>query len=1069
MKNLYSFIVTTLYFFAAFSQDAPVLNVSNKPLGLSSLDIKVEVIGNIATTTYDMLFYNPTDAILEGELSFPLGEGQNVSRFALDVNGKLREAVVVEKELGRIAFEAVVRRRVDPALLEKGTGNNYKARIYPIPSKGHKRVVLAYEQELSFDDGAHYYNLPLQFKNRLENFTLEISVFDQKIKPLVEKGKISGLDFDDWKRNYTTKVSKKDYTPNKSISVKIPLALDSQKLVMSEDYFYVYKNIIPGKRLREKPDKIILYWDTSLSMKDRDIEKEIKFLDECFSYFKNVEVQLITFSNIRLSNTVFNIKESNWDQLKETIKQTVYDGGTSYNGIFKEINDSDIAMLFSDGIVSLSEFDVKSKNPFFVVNSLVKANHATLKNSTEVNNGRYVNLKTNSIKEALESVQYESFKFLGYESSSKDIEIYPFSATTISHDFSIAGKNFKKGENIKLNFGYKDEITKSVIINLDNKLDSDLNIKRIWGQKKLDHLEKNIEGNKDEITVLGKEYSLITEYTSLIVLENVMDYVRYQITPPDELLEEYNRILASKNKKEQEIVWSLQESSENEERMITQDFEIVEDETIAEEPALLRSPEPVLEEIVEVEEVEAVEDIEMDDEDTSLVSFAVIEQIPVFPGCEPYTTEDERKNCFSQNIRSIVSRNFNTQIGTDLGLPLGVQRIYAMFTIDRKGKVNNILVRAPHPKLEKEVIRVLKKIPGMIPGKQRGRPVEVRYALPIVFNIDDSGKFSTPIVTVSSYDPSNPPFKKYSGDLTLKDRPVDAEYISELKKAKTLQEAYQLYLKQRSNYKEVPAYFVDVSNYFKNTYNDILYSSRILSNIPEIDFDNYELLKVYGYQLQVNEQYGLASFIFKRILDIRSEDSQSYRDLALAYKNEGKCQEALDLLNSIVTGEIYKNSERRVFKGIADIAKNEIKSLIKEYKNDLNLSDVDKELLEPVDFDIRITTDWNHNDTDIDLHIIDPNLEECYYKHSKTSIGGKISQDMTQGFGPEEFTLRNAKKGAYYVKVKYYGDRYQKVESPTFMKVTIFKKYGTKKVIKETKIIRLTKQDDEEIVAMVRF
>jgi len=139
----------------SYAQKIPVVKVDNKPLGLSSLKIDVVITGNIATTTYDMQFYNPTNAVLEGELDFPLGDGFSVSRFALDINGKLREAVVVDKELGRIAFEAVVRRRVDPALLEKGTGNNYKARIYPIPAKGNKRVVLAYEQELKLTEGKH--------------------------------------------------------------------------------------------------------------------------------------------------------------------------------------------------------------------------------------------------------------------------------------------------------------------------------------------------------------------------------------------------------------------------------------------------------------------------------------------------------------------------------------------------------------------------------------------------------------------------------------------------------------------------------------------------------------------------------------------------------------------------------------------------------------------------------------------------------------------------------------------------------------------------------------------------
>ena len=147
-----------------YSQKTPALHVGKQQLTLSSLDVKVDIIGNIATTTYDMLFYNSSSRVLEGKLKFPLAENQEISRLALEMNGKLREAVVVEKELGRIAFEGIVRRGVDPALLEKGKGNTYNVRVYPIPANGYKRVVIAYEQELLYKDNAHYYHLPLNFQ-----------------------------------------------------------------------------------------------------------------------------------------------------------------------------------------------------------------------------------------------------------------------------------------------------------------------------------------------------------------------------------------------------------------------------------------------------------------------------------------------------------------------------------------------------------------------------------------------------------------------------------------------------------------------------------------------------------------------------------------------------------------------------------------------------------------------------------------------------------------------------------------------------------------------------------------
>jgi uncharacterized protein YfaP (DUF2135 family) len=72
---------------------------------------------------------------------------------------------------------------------------------------------------------------------------------------------------------------------------------------------------------------------------------------------------------------------------------------------------------------------------------------------------------------------------------------------------------------------------------------------------------------------------------------------------------------------------------------------------------------------------------------------------------------------------------------------------------------------------------------------------------------------------------------------------------------------------------------------------------------------------------------------------------------------------------------------------------------------------------------------------------------------------------MIQGFGPEEFTIRKAKKGDYFIEINYYGDRYQKIENPTFMKVTLFKNYGKQNETKEIKVVRLVNKKDKKVVA----
>jgi hypothetical protein len=117
------------------------------------------------------------------------------------------------------------------------------------------------------------------------------------------------------------------------------------------------------------------------------------------------------------------------------------------------------------------------------------------------------------------------------------------------------------------------------------------------------------------------------------------------------------------------------------------------------------------------------------------------------------------------------------------------------------------------------------------------------------------------------FEESNDKEKKYSGELKVKNRTLKTDYIKALCKAKTHNEAYSFYLKQRNDYLSTPAYYMDVSNYFAITYKDNPYAALIVSNIAETDFNNYELLKVFAYQSQNDNKHEMAIFMFTCILE----------------------------------------------------------------------------------------------------------------------------------------------------------------------------------------------------------
>ncbi len=143
------------------------------------------------------------------------------------------------------------------------------------------------------------------------------------------------------------------------------------------------------------------------------------------------------------------------------------------------------------------------------------------------------------------------------------------------------------------------------------------------------------------------------------------------------------------------------------------------------EETIIESTETDQEEVIE--EVEVVEE-ELAEE----VPFAIIEEVPTFPGCEKLA-KSERRSCFQERMDRHVRRTFRYP---EIAQEMGIQgRVYVQFIIDEKGNITNIQLRGPDKNLEKEARWIIEKLPKMIPGIQRGRAVRVPFSYPITFRL----------------------------------------------------------------------------------------------------------------------------------------------------------------------------------------------------------------------------------------------------------------------------------------------------------------------------------------------
>ena len=990
MKQFLSFIALLFSIGSATAQKIilPQVKVSQednaKPMQLQDLSVDILVVGQTAVTTMEMTFYNPNSRVMEGEFEFPLSDGQQVSRFALDIDGKLREGVVVDKALGRKAFEDIVRRGVDPGLLEKTEGNNFRARVYPMPRRGTRRILIAFEQELSQKNGQDFYFLPIANVVKLKKFKIHTEVVSRFVKADIQNS--LQLDFTQSRNSYISEVEQTNYILDKNIALLFP-KIDKPQLITATNgnESYLYGNMTLEKQsLREKeaPKSIGILWDSSLSNEKRDFAKEYALLGAYFKEIKNTKVTLTTF-HIRATKPItFEVKDGNWQALKEYLEKQVYDGATDGNAmVFPK--GADQYLLFSDGIFNFGakEFDLPSlvkslQAPVSVISSLQVANWDKLQYLAGATGGALINLTTQALPEALKALRYQSFQLLGYKVKSGNVTaLYPQKGALVGENFTFAGQLSSEEATVVVSLGYPGKVIveKELTFTKDNTPGAGefALLRRIWAEKKITQLQREGALTKD-IDAVGRQYGIVTEGNSLIVLETVADYVRYQITPPKELQREYER-LVNKEKQDKE-----KEKKEH------------------------------LDYVVKLSEAQSK---------WWNTSFPIAGTKPV------KNTPDQSSNESTAGINARASASTLAIRGIgSISESSADQHVMAEVVVVSGYSRSSRKERRQNKKAAKETAQVL--------NYEEESEAE-----------DRSGELAnTSKIALNEYNPDTPYLKVM-------------EYADPAK-------AVETYYKLKKEYGQTPSFYVDVADYFFKK-GDTEQAILVVSNLAELSLEDAQLLRVLAYKLSAYKAYPEAVSISRKVVAIREEEPQSYRDLGLALAQAGEYQQAIETL--------YKVVERpwdQRFRDVQLIAMNEINNIVNTQKG-LCTSFIDKRLLKKEPVDIRVVLTWDTDNSDMDLWVTDPEEERCFYGHRQTYLGGIISQDVTGGYGPEEFMLKKAPKGNYKIEVNYYGNRSQKQLLPVSLRITFFTHYDTPQEKKQETTVRLSNQ--REVIEVGSF
>jgi Ca-activated chloride channel family protein len=533
-------------------------------LRLEAADIKVDINDQVAKTYITQTFVNDTDRDLAGTYLFPLPDDTTFSSFSLHIDGKPVEGKILEAQQARQEYEAIVRRMVDPGLLEYADNKTVRARIFPIPKHGTKKVELEYTQLLKAENGLVKYKFPLKTEAEAEPAN--------EVKVNVKLNSKQGLRTI-WSPTHTVDTTRsgdhaakvayaaKDVNPDKdfmlyySVSDKEMAANLIAHKASGEDGFYLLTLSPPVETKQAVGRDIVMVADTSGSMAGERMEQNKKAL----KHFVNSLSDIDRFSIVQFNTDVETFRPQLIAVTAESKKEalafiddlearggtnigdalrtgtTILDqasdrpaylvlmtdgeptvGETTLAGLMKTVNAKRDIRLFDFGV----GYDINTK----LLNKLAEAHHGL---AQYVEPDESLETALSSFYQKIKSPVLSNVKITYDGMTVKDV--YPRDVKDIfaGNQVMMLGR-YKQGAPSTVHItGTVNGAPKSFAFPVKfAEAEADHTyLPRLWAMRRIGHLTEVAQENGnnpevvDEIVALSKRHGIISAYTSFLVTE----------------------------------------------------------------------------------------------------------------------------------------------------------------------------------------------------------------------------------------------------------------------------------------------------------------------------------------------------------------------------------------------------------------------------------------------------------------------------------------------------------------------------------------------------------------------
>jgi len=944
---------------------------------LEDLSVRTAVHGMLSLTEMELRFRNPQERRIEGRFTCTLPPNAAISRFAKEVNGQLMEGEVVERLRANQVYEQFLHQMRDPALLEQDQGNRFSARIFPIDAKAPVRLLVSYTQLLPMRNGIRTYALPLRGLSKVNKLTFR--AFVTPIPGEASAGKMTTSTAE------VTSFEQRDWTPDRDIELTWRASSDAPRTrVLRAGDFYLAAFRPNSSPANHQPPTAnwLLYVDTSASSAEGAAQRT-RAIEELLAALPSGDrVQLIAFDQ-EIAPLASGSASDLSRRAGALLNDRLFLGGTDLGALFADVTSrlredaSRTVVVASDLVPTLGSIAPNDINdallalpPRARIHALILGSreNAPIAKSLTAGRGRVVRIPfSDSLASRAREAAEELRRPLGASFDARDTGaewIHPthFDDVASGDEILVLGK-VKAGAEPRVTLSGLDGDRGAT--RLDASTFGPL-LEREAYRAYLEHLAEReatetTEGVRralaNEQVRVSIEQRVVIPRTTMLVLESEWDYQRFSLD---------RRALAA---------------------ILTID-------------------------------AGGIGRMDRRDRDLPARPVDIAARVNAVTKTEAEVAEDDLDE------GSVVD-------GVEVGVEGGVVGGVAGGVVG--GVVGGVTVAAEAPAAT-EVFAFSGNAPS-VPPPPSAMPAPRPVTSPEIPPPPAPPPPPPPLRVAREEAKRNeaswtkrvlPPRERIKElEAKLKENPRDRELYNQLSETLAAYEEWsalrRLALRWQPYDPENPQVY-EVLGTASDQLGKESEAARAFASLIEIAPAKPELLQRAGLLLLRTGRARLAETPLRRAIELRPDRANSYRHLALLLWREGRVEEAARVLESATEQHFpdWYGGVRRVVREelgyVYRAWRKKDASRAREIADRAREHDVDLERHDA----LRVTLAWETDANDVDLHVVDPSGEECFYGHTETRSGLRLYEDITQGLGPEVIRTGSLKDGTYHVGVRYF-------------------------------------------------